>query len=155
MAMLASIGGKVDPATASDSLRRGEYLVTIMDCTGCHTDGALIGAPDPTKPLAGSRIGFRVPGLGTVYPPNLTPDPETGLGRWSEAEIVTAVRTGERPDGRVLAVMPWRSYAILSDKDALAVAAYLKSLPPIRHAAPPLAGESERPQGPYLDLVQP
>jgi len=155
MAMLASIDVTMGPAAANDILRRGEYLVTIMDCSGCHTDGALIGAPDPTKALAGSRIGFRVPGLGVVYPPNMTPDPETGLGRWTEAEIITAVRTGERPDGRLLVVMPWHSYAALTDEDAHAVVLYLKSLQPIRHAAPPLAGESERPQGPYLDLVQP
>ena len=83
-----------------------------MDCVGCHTGGALAGAPDPKLRLAGSDIGFGAPGLGVFYPPNLTPDQETGLGAWSEADIVKALRTGERPDGRELApMMPWRSYA--------------------------------------------
>ena len=74
--------------------------------------GALAGQPDPKLHLAGSNIGFGVPGLGVFYPPNLTPDRETGLGSWSEADIVRAVRQGVRPDGRELApVMPWRNYA--------------------------------------------
>jgi hypothetical protein len=90
------------------------------------------------------------------YPPNLTPDRETGLGSWSEADIARAVRTGERPDGRVLApMMPWRSYAALTDGDALAVAAYLKALPPVRHVVPPPAGPGQKPPSPYLGVVSP
>jgi mono/diheme cytochrome c family protein len=92
----------VPPASAQGK-PRGEYLATIMDCGGCHTPGALAGEPDAARPLAGSNIGFQIPGVGIFYPPNLTPDAETGLGSWSEREIVTAVRTGVRPDGRVLA----------------------------------------------------
>ena len=70
---------------------RGEYLARIMDCTGCHTPGALMGKPDQARYLAGSDIGFHLPGLGYFYPPNLTPDKETGLGAWSEADIVRAL----------------------------------------------------------------
>src|SRR4051812_37469505 len=73
---------------------RGEYLATIMDCGGCHTGGALAGQPDPQLYLAGSEIGFGIPGTGFFYPPNLTPDRETGLGAWGEAEIIRAIRTG-------------------------------------------------------------
>jgi hypothetical protein len=62
-------------------LPRGEYLATIMDCGGCHTGGALAGQPDPKLHLAGSNIGFGVPGLGVFYPPNLTPDREPGWAR--------------------------------------------------------------------------
>jgi mono/diheme cytochrome c family protein len=135
---------------------RGRYLAAIMDCGGCHTGGALIGKPDPALALAGSQIGFQIPELGTFYPPNLTPDRETGLGAWSEAEIVAAVRTGVRPDGRILApAMPWHAYAALTDTDALALARYLKSLPPVRHAAPPPTGASETPPAPYFTLVVP
>jgi mono/diheme cytochrome c family protein len=142
-------------AAAQDS-ERGEYLVRIMDCGGCHTSGALIGKPDPKLTLAGSHIGFGMPGLGVFYPPNLTPDRETGIGEWSEADIVKAVRTGERPDGRVLApVMPWHSYSALTDADARALAAYLKSLPPVRNAVPPPAGPTEKPAAPYLAVVKP
>ena len=73
-----------------DMIKRGEYLSRIMDCTGCHTPGAMTGKPEPGKLLAGSTIGFGIPQVGVVYPPNLTPDTETGLGSWSEADIVTA-----------------------------------------------------------------
>ena len=124
-------------------LPRGEYLATIMDCGGCHTGGALAGQPDPKLHLAGSNIGFGVPGVGVFYPPNLTPDRDTGLGSWSEADIVRAVRQGVRPDGRELApVMPWRNYAALTDEDAPALARHLKGLAPVRDATPPLTGVS-------------
>ncbi len=83
--------------TRSPQLKRGEYLATIMDCSGCHTPGALTGKPDARRPLAGSDVGFQIPSVGIFYPPNLTPDAETGLGRWSEADIVKAVRTGVGP----------------------------------------------------------
>jgi mono/diheme cytochrome c family protein len=135
---------------------RGRYLAAIMDCTGCHTPGALKGEPDLKRMLAGSDIGFRIPGLGIFYPPNLTPDAETGLGRWSIAQMVTAIRTGIRPDGRILApIMPYHSYAALTDADAAELAGYLKSLPAVRHAVPRPVGESERPTAPYLNLVTP
>jgi mono/diheme cytochrome c family protein len=143
-------------ARAESPAERGKYLVGIMDCTGCHTTGALAGQPDQSHFLAGSNIGFEIPGLGIFYPPNLTPDGKTGLGAWSEQDIVTALRTGERPDGRELApVMPWRSYSTLTDQDVQAVAAYLKSLPAVEHAAPPPTGASERAPGPYLTVALP
>lgn len=135
---------------------RGEYLARIMDCTGCHTPGALMGKPDQARYLAGSDIGFHLPGLGYFWPPNLTPDKETGLGAWSEADIVRAVRTGVRPDGRMLApVMPWHSYAALTDKDARDLARYLKGMAPVRNAGPALAGPDAAPSSPYLTVVVP
>ncbi|HEY9348912.1 MAG TPA: cytochrome c [Inquilinus sp.] len=144
------------PAAAQDRIKHGEYLAAIMDCTGCHTTGALLGKPDPQRHLAGSEVGFRIPQLGIFYPPNLTPDPETGLGGWSEADIIRAIRMGERPDGRVLApVMPYHSYSRLSDADALDLATYLKSLKPIRHQVPAMVGASEKPTAPYLTVVMP
>lgn len=73
------------PLAAADAdaakVKRGEYLANIMDCGGCHTTGALIGKPDPAMYVAGSTVGFQIPGLGIFYPPNLTPDNETGLGK--------------------------------------------------------------------------
>jgi mono/diheme cytochrome c family protein len=135
---------------------RGAYLARIMDCTGCHTPGALMGKPDQARYLAGSDIGFHLPGLGYFWPPNLTPDKETGLGPWSEADIVRAVRTGARPDGRMLApVMPWHSYAALTDKDARELARYLKGMAAVRNAVPALAGPDATPSSPYLTVVVP
>jgi mono/diheme cytochrome c family protein len=143
-------------AQADEKLERGKYLAAIMDCTGCHTRGALIGKPEPAFELAGSNIGFEIPNLGYFYPPNLTPDAETGLGKWTEAEIVTAVRTGVRPDGRQLVpIMPWMSYAALSDADAQALAAYLKSLAPVKNPAPPMTAHAAGAPAPYLTLKMP
>ena len=143
-------------AMSQDMARRGAYLVTIMDCGGCHTPGAFLGKPDSTRPLGGSEVGFHLPGLGIFNPPNLTPHPETGLGKWSEADIVKAIRTGVRPDGRQLApVMPWQSYAQLTDADAKAIAAYLKSLKPVANQVPAPTGASEKARAPHLTVVMP
>lgn len=143
------------PASAQGSLERGRYLATIMDCGGCHTPGALRGAPDAKREFAGSDIGFQFPG-GIVYPPNLTSHPTTGLGEWSEADIVHAVREGVRPDGRELVpIMPWPHYAALTDEDARALAAFIKSLPPIENAVPGPVGPTEKPPAPYLSILVP
>jgi mono/diheme cytochrome c family protein len=141
---------------AEDPVERGRYLATIMDCGGCHTPGALAGQPDMAHALGGSDIGFELPGLGVFYPPNLTSDKETGLGNWSEAEIIAAIRTGVRPDGRELApIMAWRSYGALTDADAHALALYLKTLPPFPHKVPGPFGSSETPTAPYLTVAMP
>ena len=146
----------VPAAAQPDKAKRGEYLATIMDCAGCHTPGALTGKPDAARHLGGSEIGFELPGLGIFYPPNLTSDRETGLGAWSEADIVKAVRTGARPDGRMLApVMPYHNYGRLTDADASALAAYLRSLKPVRHQAPAIRGPGEKATDPYLTVVMP
>ncbi|MGD9511190.1 MAG: c-type cytochrome [Geminicoccaceae bacterium] len=155
LAILGSAAFLTFPAHAEDAATRGAYLARIMDCGGCHTPGAFTGKPNADMELAGADVGFAVPGLGVFYPPNLTPDPETGLGEWSEAEIVAAIRTGARPDGRELVVMPWRSYAALSDEDANALAAYLKSMAPVANAVPQPSGADEKAPGPYLAVMMP
>ena len=82
---------------------RGEYLVRFGGCNDCHTPGYFVGKPDASRFLGDSDVGFDLPGLGTFVAPNLTPDRETGLGNWSRDQIITAIQTGVRPDGRVLA----------------------------------------------------
>lgn len=142
--------------SSKDEAERGRYLASIMDCTGCHTPGALTGKPDMERYLGGSPVGFQIPGLGTFYPPNLTPDAETGIGGWSGDDIVKAIRTGARPDGRMLApVMPYHSYAALTDADARALAAFLKSVKPVRHKAPAMIGPAEKATAPYLAVTMP
>ena len=90
-------------------IERGKYLVTLGGCHDCHTPGYFFGKPDATRYLGGSEVGFEIPGLGVFHGPNLTPDKDTGLGSWTEEQIVAAIQTGTRPDGRVLApIMPWR-----------------------------------------------
>jgi len=149
LCMAAGVAGAAEPS-------RGEYLSRIMDCTGCHTPGALAGKPDMARFLGGSDIGFELPGLGVFYPPNLTPHPDAEISTWSVDDIVRAVRTGERPDGRILApIMPWHSYGALSDEDARALADFLKTLPPVAHATPAPVGPGEKPPLPYLTVVAP
>ena len=116
-----------------DPVVRGRYLVTIMSCNDCHTPGYLYGAPDTTRRLSGSDLGWIGP-WGVVHARNLTPD-STGIGSWTSEQIVHALRSGNTPDGSQLAaIMPWMNYSsILDENDAMAIAAYLKSLPPITH----------------------
>ena len=110
---------------------RGEYLVrTVAVCGHCHAADA---KRDPDGALSGG-MEFRNWRFGTVRAANLTPDLETGLGAWSEAEIVRALRNGERRNGRLLVpVMPYGWFHEMSDDDALAVARYLKTLPAVRN----------------------
>src|SRR3989304_1036132 len=96
-------------------IERGKSLVAIAGCTDCHTPGYFFGKPDMARYLGGSEVGFEIPGLGVFHGPNLTPDSETGLGKWSIAQIVSALQGGKRPDGRGLVpIMPWRAVSILS-----------------------------------------
>lgn len=116
--------------TGGDSARlvaRGEYLVRdVAACGGCHAD-------KPDAPLSGGTP-FKDWRLGTIRAANITPDSATGIGRWSEAQIVRAIRNGERDDGALLApVMPYAWLHGLSDEDAAAIARYLKSQPPVQN----------------------
>jgi mono/diheme cytochrome c family protein len=125
-----------------------------MDCGGCHNTGAFTPAPNVATPLAGSAIGFQIPGMGTFYPPNLTPDAETGLGAWSDAEIITAFTTGIRPDGRQLApAMPWMSYGHINAADAAALVAYLRALPPVNHKVPGPFPAEAKPTAPFMAVT--
>ena len=145
----------VSALAADPRVERGKYLVEIGGCTDCHTPGNFLGHPDMTRYLGGSDVGFAIPGHGVFVPPNLTPDKETGLGTWTAEQIVAAITTGERPDGRVLVPsMPWRNYAHLTKYDALAIAAYLKTLPPISNKVPGPFGPADKLTG-FVMSAQP
>jgi mono/diheme cytochrome c family protein len=138
------------------AVERGRYLVTLGGCTDCHTPGYFFGKPDMARHLGGSEVGFEIPGLGIFHGPNLTPDDETGLGGWSEQDIITALQTGRRPDGRELApIMPWRALASLTPADAKAIAAYLKSLPPVKNKVPGPFGPTETSPSFVMKVVGP
>lgn len=141
------------PMTEAQKLERGEYLTTIMGCNDCHTPGTLHGQPDFQRKLSGSELGWVGP-WGTTYARNLTPDAETGIGAWSEDDIVKTIRTGQRADGTpVLPPMPWPMYTNLTDEDAYAIAAYLKSLPAVTHKVPGVLPPGTKP-GKH-DIVMP
>jgi mono/diheme cytochrome c family protein len=141
---------------AEGDAERGAYFAAISDCGSCHTPGGLTPEPDFSRPLAGNFIGFEIPELGIFYPPNLTPDLENGLGAWSDEEIIAAIRSGVRPDGRELApIMPWRNYATYTDEDVADLVAYLRSLPVDSNPDIGFFGPGETPPAPYLTYVFP
>src|SRR5262245_42140427 len=141
---------------AQDPVERGRYLVAIAACSDCHTPGSLLGMPDMNRFLGGSEVGFELPNLGTFHPPNLTPDAETGLGNWTEAQIATAITTGTRPAGRPLEpVMPWMHYANMRPEDSMAIAAYLKTLPGVMNKVPGPFGPNQTPTAFVMRVVPP
>ncbi|UZE49843.1 cytochrome c [Rhodopseudomonas sp. P2A-2r] len=106
--------------TGQDLIAKGEYLAKAADCAACHT------APGGMK-LAGG-LAFKLP-FGTIYAPNITPDREFGIGAWSDAEFVRALRKGLGRHGEDLyPAFPYTSFALLSTDDALAIRAYLASV---------------------------
>jgi mono/diheme cytochrome c family protein len=125
-------------AMAGDAqIARGEYLVTIGGCNDCHTPGYFFGKPDMSRFLGGSDVGFEMPGLGVFPGPNITPDKKTGIGNWTPEQIVAAIQTGQRPDGRTLAtIMPWPALAHLTADDAMAIAVFLQSVKPVSNQVP-------------------
>ncbi|MDH5276535.1 MAG: cytochrome c [Gammaproteobacteria bacterium] len=119
-----------EPGSPATSIERGRYLVHAGGCLTCHT----ADRPDAI-PLAGGRA--LKTSFGTFYAPNLTPDPETGLGRWTAADVSRALREGVAPDGSYYyPVFPYPSYTGLTDNDVTDITAYLRSLAPVRQATP-------------------
>ncbi len=123
---------------ATDPLARGRYLTNAMQCSLCHTPISPDTGAYLTERFMAGGMRVSVYPWGVWYGRNLTPDRDTGLGRWSEAEIVRALTEGVARDGRHLdpMAMPWPWFSRLTRADARAIAVYLKSLPPIANAVP-------------------
>ena len=116
------------PVPNDSQLKQGEYIYRAAGCETCHTDTKHAG-----KPLAGGHA--LVTPFGTFYTPNITPDKETGIGRWSEQDFTRAMRFGMSPDGdHYYPAFPYPSYTKLSDDDIRALWIYLKARPPIMQA---------------------
>jgi mono/diheme cytochrome c family protein len=116
-------------APAGDAqIARGEYIARATDCVACHTLGS-------GKPYAGG-LPFHLP-FGTIYAPNITPDKETGIGNWSDAEFVRAMQHGVGKNGEDLyPAFPYTSYAQMSTEDVLALKAYLFAQPAVKSETP-------------------
>ncbi len=143
-------------ARAETPVERGLYLVTISGCNDCHTPGGLLGSPDKTRVLAGSDVGFGDPASGVWIGGNLTPDKETGMGDWTTDQIVTALTKGKLPNGRELSeIMPWPALSHLTKDDALAISAYLQSLPPVKNAVPGPYKAGETPAAGFVSVIVP
>jgi mono/diheme cytochrome c family protein len=122
----------LDMAMGNATAARGEYLVKhLLVCGDCHTTPDAMGMPS-TKPeafLAGGRAFPVGPGK-TVYARNITPDDTTGIGKWTESQIVDAIKTGVDDQGLPLfPIMPYYMFHNLTDDDAMSIALYLKSIP--------------------------
>ncbi len=118
-------------------------MVELLGCGGCHTGGALMGAPETELSLAGSKTGIahsnplETDTPGVVFPTNLTPDLDTGIGRKTDVQLKAAIsgRSGSHTVRR-LRVMPVIAYSKVRDEDLDAVIAYLRSVPPVHNAIP-------------------
>ena len=111
------------------AVERGRYLATAANCISCHTEPG--GAE-----YAGGRA-LKTP-FGTFYGPNITPHPEAGIGRWSDADFLKALKRGIAPEGHpYYPDFPYPSFARIADEDALAIKAFLFSLPPSDRASRP------------------
>jgi mono/diheme cytochrome c family protein len=127
-AILAATTGAAN--AQSDLVQRGDYLVNgIMTCGNCHTPKG------PPAAIAGKEfsggLSWDEPAF-TVTAPNITPDKDAGIGKWTDADIKKVLRTGEMPNGaHVAMVMPTGFYHIMTERDLNAVVAYLRSLKPV------------------------
>jgi len=121
------------PSRAETQLERGRYLVeTLAGCGNCHTPRGPSG-PLKDKKFAGGEIIKHAD--FTAVTPNITPDPESGIGKWTDDQIALAIREGRRPDGKLLGpAMPSRFYRYLADEDVKAIVAYLRSVPPVHNS---------------------
>ncbi len=113
------------PDPAAVTLTRGAYVFAVAGCAACHTDRKNKG------PMLAGGPALETP-FGTFYGPNITPDPTYGIGRWTDAEFVRALREGLRADGaHLFPVFPYPSFTLMTDADMLDLKAYIFSLPPV------------------------
>lgn len=119
-------------ATAGEAeVVRGAYLANAAGCANCHSDTAHGG-----RPYAGG-VALPTP-FGTFYAPNITPDRQTGIGRWTDSQFLRALRLGVRPDGAsFFPAFPYPSFTGITDDDVLAIKAYLFAQPPVDQPSRP------------------
>lgn len=133
-ALAASLGAAW--AQAPGSVERGKYLMQgVVACGNCHFARGDKGQPLLDKGLSGGMV-FDEPPF-KAYAANITPDPDTGIGKWTDAQLAKAIREGIRPDKRVIGPpMPIEFYRHLSDDDLAAIIAYLRAQPPVKNVVP-------------------
>lgn len=129
----ASAPQTIDPAALPSHVgdkANGELLYHVGGCIACHKPAAADKAKDPLLPSGGAAL--KTP-IGTFYPPNLTPDPETGIGAWTDIQFVNAMQRGVSPGGEnLIPAFPYTSYTRMKVEDVLDIKAYLMSLAPVK-----------------------
>ena len=129
--IFCAYGAAAATAELPADVKRGEYLAAAGGCVGCHTE-----KQDGAPAYAGGRA-LKTP-FGTFYGPNITPHPQAGIGRWTEADFIRAMRHGQRPDGaNYFPAFPYPSFTGIADEDLRHLWAYLRSLPPNSRASQP------------------
>ena len=129
LALLAALGSAA--AQGAADAKRGEYLATAGGCVGCHTEDK-----KDAVPFAGGRA-LKTP-FGTFYGPNITPHPQAGIGRWTEADFIRAMREGTGPGGmHYFPAFPYPSFTKITDGDLRDLFAYLRTLPPNARSSQP------------------
>jgi mono/diheme cytochrome c family protein len=114
--------------TTREQIARGKYVFGAAAGCGCHTV--------PKQPVNAGGRKYDGP-FGTVYSSNITPDPTTGIGKWTDEQIITATRSGRRPNGeRLIPVHPYTVFNGMAEQDLKDVVAYLRSVPPINRPTP-------------------
>lgn len=127
------ISGNPGRAQDAGAVQRGEYLFNVAGCAGCHTtvQGQQRG------PLAAGGRPLATP-FGTFYGPNITSDPAHGIGRWSEADFIRALRDGVRPDGaHYFPAFPFTSFTRMTDADMRSLFAYVRTIPAVAQPSRP------------------
>ena len=123
------VDGSATIPDGDDAIARGEYLFIAGGCISCHK-----GEADESVPSGGYTLESD---FGTFYAPNITPDESTGVGGWSGADFIAALKYGRAPDGSFYyPAFPYRSYAGMTDEDVLDMAAYIMSLEPVSYQEP-------------------
>jgi mono/diheme cytochrome c family protein len=125
---LAVVGTAWADGQNFDVIERGRYLTVLGDCAACHTKPG-------GQPFAGD-FALETP-FGKIIAPNITPDRETGIGNWTDAQFIAALRDGRGPKGRLYPAMPYPAYTKMTDEDVLAIRAYLDTLTPVNNRRGP------------------
>jgi mono/diheme cytochrome c family protein len=126
-----SVGDAVLP-TDPEAIARGQYIFNAGGCGACHQPEGT------TAPVGGYEIKVEKPFASVFHVPNITPDPETGIGGWTGKDFLLALKHGRSPGGGFFyPAFPYRSYKDMTDQDVLDVGAYLMSLPPVKNEVPP------------------
>ncbi len=156
VALLVAASAHAAPKKTSSRVQHGAYLTVTSGCHDCHSPKSGPGsmAPDSLRPLSGRPATTPAPDKpapgqinasgdltawygpwGVSYASNLTPDPDTGMGkRYTEAAFIRAMRTGKNPEGDpLLPPMPWPNYAKMTDEDLKSIYAYLQTLKPVKN----------------------
>jgi mono/diheme cytochrome c family protein len=126
--LLLMIASEAAGQTTAEQVARGKYIFGAAAGCGCHTA--------PKQPLNAGGRKYDGP-FGTVYSSNITPDPTTGIGKWTDEQIITATRSGLRPNGeRLLPVHPYTVFNGMAAQDLKDLVAYLRSVPPVNRTTP-------------------